>query len=143
MRLFTEREQIRRVADRYAAQYPDGSQPAHWRPGDRIANVLADLRALDVETATAADVARAMGGAGWVAPVTCNECREHSWSVVELGEEPDYDSATARICESCLRKALRALECAADEEYGRATVRKVAAETGGVRPVGEEVPSAE
>jgi len=40
----------------------------------------------------------------------CDECKKYYNNVVELGEEPDYDSATARICGECLRKAAALLE---------------------------------
>ena len=97
MKLLSEREQVRSVVKRWRERYPD--------PEFR----LRDLDALDPETATAEDVAAAMGNRSWVCQRTCDECGEDSWSCVELGEEPDDESCTATICEGCLRKALARL----------------------------------
>jgi hypothetical protein len=36
----------------------------------------------------------------------CDECFENGVDVVEVGEDPDYESCTAHICMSCLAKAL-------------------------------------
>lgn len=41
---------------------------------------------------------------------TCDECCEKADNVVQIGEEPDYESSTAKICEPCLRKALALIE---------------------------------
>lgn len=43
----------------------------------------------------------------------CNECNQDADVVVQLGEEPEYDSATANICFNCLEKALKL-----KEQYG-------------------------
>lgn len=37
---------------------------------------------------------------------TCDECKQSCDAVVRIGDEPDYDSATARVCRSCIEKAL-------------------------------------
>ena len=37
---------------------------------------------------------------------TCNECGGEVEDLVEIGEEPDYESATAIVCKSCIEKAL-------------------------------------
>lgn len=37
--------------------------------------------------------------------LVCDECSEKVNIAIQLGEEPDYESATAIICESCLNKA--------------------------------------
>jgi len=37
----------------------------------------------------------------------CNECGKSVEAVVQLGQEPDYDSATANVCMICLKKAVR------------------------------------
>lgn len=38
--------------------------------------------------------------------IRCNECEEQVDKVVQLGNEPDYESSTAWICENCIAKAL-------------------------------------
>ncbi len=40
----------------------------------------------------------------------CEECEEIKPAVVTLGEKEDWESRTANICESCLKKALKLLE---------------------------------
>lgn len=41
---------------------------------------------------------------------TCSECRKAVETVVQLGEEPDYESSTAWICIDCLRSAVALVE---------------------------------
>lgn len=50
-------------------------------------------------------VERIIGNNTWTRNV-CDECGNDSEITVQLGEEPDYDSATAKICQECLKKAL-------------------------------------
>lgn len=42
--------------------------------------------------------------------LTCHECERDVEEVVEVGEEPDYESHTARLCGQCLLKTLTLLE---------------------------------
>lgn len=43
---------------------------------------------------------------GWTTPGTCSECGEVQENMlIQLGEEPDYESHTAYICVECLHKA--------------------------------------
>lgn len=37
---------------------------------------------------------------------SCNECGEESEELVQLGEEPEYESRTANVCAKCLMKAM-------------------------------------
>jgi hypothetical protein len=68
-----------------------------------------ELAALDVETATAADVAEIVGNGSWVGKNICNACKAETWDAVQLGEPPDCESSTVTICADCLRSALRLL----------------------------------
>ncbi len=36
----------------------------------------------------------------------CDECDKDVYATVQLGQEPDYESATANICLDCLNKAI-------------------------------------
>jgi hypothetical protein len=108
VKLLNERAMIRGVAERFADQY-DGADWSQW-PDRKPA--WERLRALDVETATAADVDAAIGTRGWASPPTCNECGDRGQPVVQLGQEPDYESSTAWICLDCLRRAVALAECA-------------------------------
>lgn len=109
MKLITERQKIRGVAEAWRAQY---CQPYRVRfsDSDEKDEKLSRLLALDVETATAADVAAIIGNTTWAGPERCQECEQTCAVVVQLGEEPDYESNTAWVCVECLRKALALAE---------------------------------
>jgi hypothetical protein len=108
MKLLSEREQVRTVAKRWRDRYPDPE--FGLRDGRTVGEIADRVDAIDPETATAEDVALVMGNRSWVCQRTCHECGEDSWSCVEIGQEPDYESCTATICEGCLRKALALIE---------------------------------
>ena len=42
--------------------------------------------------------------------VVCSECNTSSDYTVRVGEEPDYESLTAYLCEKCLHAAVNLLE---------------------------------
>lgn len=68
---------------------------------------LEALRSLDPVTATPESVAEAIGTNGvCVFRRRCNECNKPSDVVVQVGEEPNYESSTASLCPTCLRRAL-------------------------------------
>lgn len=102
MQRLTISDQIRTVAARWAKQYRGTTDP-------RQLAVRQQLEAIDPETATAEDVARIIGNHSWACPQECDECGTPSESIIELGEEPDTDSHTARICLECLHKAVAVL----------------------------------
>ena len=105
MELFDERNQVRTVAKRWFRVYGRGTYGADKR-GRMVGDELSEL---DVETATAEQVLEITGITGWVGKQKCDECGAESWSIVQLGEEPDYESNTSNICADCLRAALRLL----------------------------------
>lgn len=45
-----------------------------------------------------------IGNDSWTI-LRCNECERTSDWVIQLGQEPDYESSTARICAECFDKA--------------------------------------
>jgi len=47
-----------------------------------------------------------IGNKSWTAVCKCDECNKHSDIVIRLGEEPDYESATAYVCAECLARAI-------------------------------------
>ena len=108
MKLLTEREQVRDVAKRWRGSYGSGTYGADKRKR----NVSAELDALDPEKATAAQVAEIVGNGSWVSKESCHECGAPTWELVQLGQEPDYESSTANVCKACLLKALNLLEAA-------------------------------
>lgn len=52
------------------------------------------------------DVDNAIGNGSWTW-LQCNECGSAVEECVQVGQEPDYDSATAQICIKCMKKALK------------------------------------
>lgn len=96
MKIITERTQVRDVAKRWRQQYTNSKQ-----------DIAKKLDALDVETATSADVAAIIGDNSWCGLLKCDECEEKVAVAVMVGEEPDYESATATLCVACVKKALQ------------------------------------
>lgn len=52
------------------------------------------------------DVNKIIGNTSWT-DCYCHDCGKSVEEVVQLGQEPDYDSATANICFPCLKKAVK------------------------------------
>ena len=100
-----EREQLRSAAERWKRAYCENGVWREFIHGD-TREVYESLRALNVETAKAADVTAIIGNDSWCCPQRCHACNGRFWLLVELGEEPDFESATANACVDCLRKAL-------------------------------------
>lgn len=51
------------------------------------------------------EVDRVIGNNSWTV-CQCSECRKYVEEMVQVGEDPDYESSTAEICFDCLKKAL-------------------------------------
>lgn len=97
MLLITQRMKIRGVAEAWRRQYGNAGG---LHPG-----VRERLDALDKENATATDVSAIIGNSSWT-DIRCNECGTYVERAVQVGEPPDWESATALICERCARSAL-------------------------------------
>jgi hypothetical protein len=106
MKLLDERTQVREVSGSWYRQYGEGTYPTD----NRGRMVGKELAALDPETATAEQIAEIIGNDFWVSPSKCHECGSEGWYVVQIGEEPNYESRTANICADCLRKALALIQ---------------------------------
>jgi hypothetical protein len=50
------------------------------------------------------EVTKVVGNDSWV-QVRCTECEQEVYAVVQVGQEPDYDSSTAWLCADCIWKA--------------------------------------
>jgi hypothetical protein len=55
------------------------------------------------------DVTAIVGNASWSSAPPCDECGMSPGAVVSVGQEPDYESATACMCLRCLSKAISLL----------------------------------
>jgi hypothetical protein len=101
----SQRDKIRSVVSRYEAQYRGSNRPLG--DGRNPQNVLAQLKTLDLDTASADDVNAIVGNTSWTDPEGCDECGRPSWDCVQIGQEPDYESSTATVCLECLEKAIQ------------------------------------
>lgn len=98
MILITERDKIRGVADAWDKQYTG------WQHDAQKMAIGRELRKLDKETATAADVERIIGNDSWTQQ-ECDECKQAVKAVVQVGDEPYYESNTVLLCVHCIGKA--------------------------------------
>lgn len=89
----TKREIIKGVPESWRRQYPD-TEPTY---GTRNRAVREKLEALDLETATAAEVAAAIGNDGWTR-LACDICEQDREQVVSVPRE--YDGPIA-VCQDC------------------------------------------
>lgn len=102
MKIITERMLIRNVPKKWRGTYGGGRYGA-----DKLA-ILGRLDSLDVETATAKDIFKIIGNGSWTEQ-ECDECKRPKRVLVQLGDEPDYESTTLRLCRPCCKKALALL----------------------------------
>lgn len=110
MKLVCERTGVRDVARRWDEQYSHYPPDAKGFSGKLFSVISQELHALDPETATADDVEKIVGNRTWAGVYWCDECNEKVSAAMQIGAEPDYDSATATVCGPCLRKALQKLD---------------------------------
>ena len=91
------------VVKRWAVQYPlDG----HYGNDAEKQDILKKLRALPKGTHPD-EIDAAIGNGSWT-DLTCDDCGASTLDVViQIGQEPDYESSTALVCRDCLEKALR------------------------------------
>lgn len=98
MRLVTERDLIRGVAEAWKHQYPPHLTNEEKR------TIGYRLSVLDGDTATADDIEAIIGNRSWTR-LKCDECGVEAKAVIEVGQELDYESRTAELCADCARKA--------------------------------------
>lgn len=101
MRKITRQTQANNVADRWHAQYPSGNGYKENQIG--LWKKLCDLG----PSPNPDEVDRLIENDAWTDVGKCNECNKECDMLIEIGEEPDYESSTARVCLPCLKKALR------------------------------------
>ncbi|MDO8421127.1 MAG: hypothetical protein Q7S99_03095 [Parvibaculum sp.] len=114
MKIITQRDEILSVRKRFFEQYKNHSDNyVFWLSDPKsIGESRAELSALNLETCSVADVDAAIGRAGWIEN-KCDICREDSPILIQLGDEPDFESRWQTLCASCLKKALDTLTSAA------------------------------
>lgn len=107
MKIINERTKIRDIAKRWKNMYYHNNK---WSGTSEQAQekekIYNQFVALDPETSIPEDVNNMIGNSSWIGPEQCHECNNYVSNVIQLGQEPDYESSTANICKDCLRKAL-------------------------------------
>jgi len=118
MKITTQRDLIREVAARWRRQYepfrddrPIFSVRNGYNQAISKKEIAEGLDAIDVETATPADIAAIIGNESWTR-LTCHECGKDTDTVITVGQEPDYESHTASLCRPCVDQLLSKFEAA-------------------------------
>ncbi len=105
MELIRKQDKIDGVADRWKEQYYTGARGWFSIGGLDKEAIYNQLVALTDDTRTEAEITRIIGNDSWTSN-TCDECGQNAAVLVQVGQEPDYESRTACVCVSCLRMAL-------------------------------------
>lgn len=113
MKLITQRQLIQKVAARWRQQYEpfkDQTPMFSVRAGiEKLRSkreISEELDALDGDTATAQQVDAIIGNGSWTR-MNCDQCKKEVTSVLRVGAELDYESATADLCEECVAQACK------------------------------------
>ncbi len=96
--LITKADVAASVKDRFAQQY--GPSFDEYPFGDSSAIYRQLLKLGDKPDAASIEALMP----GWTR-LNCDDCGNDVDAVVEVGQEPDYESATAHICVECIAKA--------------------------------------
>ena len=101
MKLITRQTLANAACERWAEQYP----AERWPDKQRVLERLIELG----DNCNPDEVDRIIANGSWTR-TQCYECNDDNGvDVIQLGQEPDYESMTTDICKSCLEKALRKL----------------------------------
>ncbi len=110
MKAFTQRDVIKQVTAKWERQYEGQMDSTGYLypggKGDKTrGETLKQLQALDLNTCTAKEVNDIIGNESWTRMNLCDECGKQPNVLVQVGNEPDYDSHTAWLCLNCLSNA--------------------------------------
>jgi hypothetical protein len=104
MKLLTAKSQAAEAAERWKKNYFNQRTGLWSSTISGPAKVVYDALIALGPHPEPADVNRVIGNDSWT-DNRCNECGLSGRSVVQLGDEPDYDSSTVWVCEECLAAA--------------------------------------
>ena len=103
MELITRQTRANQAAQRWHRQYgPRFPESTAFGDTEVIYQRLVALG----PTPNPDDVDRIIGNDSWTRLGECDECDQQKSVLVQVGEEPDYESHTATICVDCLQAAL-------------------------------------
>lgn len=106
MKIITKQSVSATAAERWRAQYCHrGEWSVVYIPVKQSAQVIYEqLLGLGACPSSEA-VNLIIGNSSWGYPPWCDECGQRDNDlVVQVGQEPDYESATANLCMECVRK---------------------------------------
>lgn len=100
MKLLTSQILAEGAAQAWARQYGRGDDEEKVATQKR-------LDAMDRASISPQAVNNIIGNNLWTQLPNCDECQIAAAVLVEIGEEPDYESATAHVCLRCLKAAVK------------------------------------
>lgn len=100
MKLITKKSILKGLIKKFQKQYPTNMIFFNGSCSDNVIKSLKAEKDLTEEKAN-----EIIGNSSWTQN-KCNECNKDVFVVVQLGEEPDYESSTVNICLNCLNKAV-------------------------------------
>ncbi len=90
-RLITQQDRMREVMAFWRENYPKHKDSPYWVGTDKMLELGDRATVADFEAhGKLADTL-----------ICCNVCSERFTEVLQLGDEPDYDSQTVNICRGC------------------------------------------
>lgn len=102
MRIIDPKALAATAAERWKYGYCTGRARGDWYSEDKR-KIHEKLLALG-SSPDPKDIDRIIGNRSWTREI-CNEVDCNEDACIEIGQPPDYDSMTAKLCRSCLRKA--------------------------------------
>lgn len=118
MKIITERYQIKHILETWKKiHYLNGKwSQIFWdnAPYDSTELIYEQLKQLDLDTATAEDIAKIVGHDG-MTTIECDECNRPTSRYVILGEVDndnadvgcDFEKTTLCLCQQCFHKGLK------------------------------------
>jgi hypothetical protein len=100
MELITKKSILEGLPHKYQMQYSVNRQLFDGSWSDDKIKMLKSESELTEERAN-----EILGNDSWTRN-KCDECNKDVYATVQIGQEPDYESATANICLECLNKAV-------------------------------------
>lgn len=99
MKIITRHSRAAEAIEKWERTY--GSKGAWGQDKTAILNALKALP----EPVDPDEVDRIIGNTTWTRTHSCSSCAARPEVVIEVGEDPDYESATAWLCLACVGKA--------------------------------------
>ncbi|WP_443700181.1 hypothetical protein [Pseudomonas sp.] len=110
MKIITRQIEADEAPASFEKQYGRDRDGKKWINGRTRDETIDALNALP-KPVNADEVDRIIGNDSWTRVPTCDDCGKCSLdAVMQLGQEPDWESCTAHICHACLKAALDTIE---------------------------------